>query len=221
MDAIEPDNHLGNAKRDRGSSGSEDVAREGSISSGIASNDPLAGNDGVNGMGTAPEGNLISTFMANRERLARFIGLRCGGADVDDLVHELWLKVSGAEASIEKPLAYLYRMADRLVMDSRRGASRSRSREGDWAHAHGRLSDAVEPALAERRILARERLRGVDEALRATGERAALIFRRYRLDGVSQRDIAEELGVSISTVEKDLRKIYDALLSIGDHADEE
>jgi RNA polymerase sigma-70 factor (ECF subfamily) len=167
------------------------------------------------------EDGLIAAFMLHRARIARFISLRCGGNDADDLLQELWLKARAVGTPVERPLGYLYRMADRLVLDRRRGASRGRSREGDWAHAYDRLSDASEPAFAERRLLARERLSNIDEALNAVGERAALIFRRYRLDGIAQRDIAEELGVSVSTVEKDLRRIYDALLSIEERTDEE
>src|SRR3546814_1464511 len=45
-------------------------------------------------------------------------------------------------------------------------------------------------------------------AIAATGERPAQVFRRFRVDGVHQRDIAGEMGVSLSTVEADLRKVY-------------
>ncbi len=172
--------------------------------------------------GTRLEHNdLITAFAENKARLTRFIRSRCGDDAVDDLVHELWLKARVVDTPIERPLAYLYRMADRLVLDSRRGASRLKSRDGDWGYVHNRLSEAIEPPIAERSLLARERLASVEKSLRQVGERAALIFRRYRLDGVDQRRIAEELGVSISTVEKDLRKAYDALLSLRDRLDEE
>jgi RNA polymerase sigma-70 factor (ECF subfamily) len=167
------------------------------------------------------ESDLLTVFMANKSRLTRFISLRCGNEDVGDLVHELWLKAQAVQKSVEKPLAYLYRMADRLVLDSRRGASRSQSRDRDWGHANARLSEEIEPAVAERSLLAREQLDAVEAALRAVGDRAARIFRRYRLDGIDQRGIAQELGVSISTVEKDLRKSYDALLLLQERFDEE
>ncbi len=37
------------------------------------------------------------------------------------------------------------------------------------------------------------------------------MFRRFRLDGVSQAEIAREMGVSLSSIEKDLQKAYRAL----------
>src|SRR3546814_5002177 len=48
----------------------------------------------------------------------------------------------------------------------------------------------------------------------ATGERPARIFRRFRVEGIHQRDIASEMGVSLSTVEADLRKVYAKLAEI-------
>jgi len=159
--------------------------------------------------------------MTHQGRLKRFISIRCGNENVDDLVHELWLKARAVDSPIEKPLAYLYRMADRLVLDSRRGASRGRSRDSDWAYVHERLSEAVEHPIAERSLIAREGLIAASAALTSVSARAARIFRRYRIDGMEQRAIADELGVSVSTVEKDLRKAYDALLSLRERLDEE
>ena len=45
------------------------------------------------------------------------------------------------------------------------------------------------------------------------------VFRRYRLDGVSQTGIAQEFGVSLSSVEKDLQKAYNVWKALrpGEH----
>ena len=40
------------------------------------------------------------------------------------------------------------------------------------------------------------------------------VFRRYRLDGMGQAAIARDLGVSLSSVEKDLQKAYRALAEL-------
>src|SRR3546814_18264315 len=58
-------------------------------------------------------------------------------------------------------------------------------------------------------------------AIAATGERPAQVFRRFRVDGVHQRDIAGEMGVSLSTVEADLRKVYAKLAEIRRQRSEE
>jgi RNA polymerase sigma-70 factor (ECF subfamily) len=167
------------------------------------------------------ETDLVAAFVAERPKIARFIALRCGNDDVDDLVHELWLKVQLVDRFIDRPVPYIFRMADRLVLDRRRGASRQRERDNDWVYLNDRLSTAIEPAVAETRLIARERLDAVRKALDAAGPRASTAFRLHRLEGMEQRDIALRLGVSLSTVEKDLRKAYDALLSVREAFDED
>lgn len=167
---------------------------------------------------TGDEGTLIETFMLHRLSISRFMALRCG-EDAEDLVQELWIKVQQVDACVERPLPYIYRMAHRLVLDTRRGASRARDRDFAWSFASGRL-DPAEHALAERSLLAREQLDRIDRTLGELGARAARIFRRYRLDGIEQRRIAAELGVSISTVESDLRRSYAALSNLRRDADD-
>lgn len=166
------------------------------------------------------ETDLVAAFVAAQQKIVRFIALRCGNDDVDDLVHELWLKVQRVSRPIEKPIPFLFRMADRLVLDRRRGASRRKERDNDWVYVNDRLSTAAEPAVAEARLIARERLKAVETALEAAGIRAVTAFKLHRLDGMEQREIARMLGVSLSTVEKDLRKTYDLLHSVREALDE-
>jgi RNA polymerase sigma factor (sigma-70 family) len=168
---------------------------------------------------------LAAVFMANRRQLAAFLRARMGsgvdGAEVEDIMQELWLRSSAVDpASIDNVRSYLFRMAHNLVLNRARDAARRRDREVDWGYVHGRDCDGVEPAVAERSLLARERLASIDKALHEVGERAARIFRRHRIDGVDQRRIAAELNVSLSTVEKDLRAAYTALLELRGRPDE-
>jgi RNA polymerase sigma factor (sigma-70 family) len=165
---------------------------------------------------------LATVFMENRQQLYAFLRARIGrgvdGVEVEDIMQELWLRSCEVDpASISNPRAYLFRMAHNLVLNRARDAARRRHREADW----GRDQDGVEAPAAERDLLARERLATIDQALHGVGERAARIFRRYRIDGVEQRRIAAELNVSLSTVEKDLRAVYSALLKLRGPSDEE
>lgn len=52
---------------------------------------------------------------------------------------------------------------------------------------------------------------GVLAMLDALGSRVSTVFRRHRIDGTPQRAVAAELGISLSTVESDLRVAYRAL----------
>ncbi|WP_420144939.1 RNA polymerase sigma factor [Sphingobium sp.] len=164
------------------------------------------------------QSELVTSFMLNRNALARFLAIRCGSDGAEDLMQELWIKVQHVDTVVDMPLSYLYRMAHRLVLDMRRGASRGRDRDWDWSFVQG-ITEAVEAPIAERALLARERLRLVEQALASVSSRAMRIFTLYRVDGIEQRRIADEMGISISTVEKDLRRSYAALARLRDNSD--
>ncbi|MFD2577816.1 sigma factor-like helix-turn-helix DNA-binding protein [Novosphingobium colocasiae] len=62
-------------------------------------------------------------------------------------------------------------------------------------------------------------VRVMDE-LDRLGPRAAAVFRRHRIDGVAQRQVAAEFGISLSTVESDLRAAYRAIRDWKERRDE-
>ncbi|SDD17940.1 RNA polymerase sigma-70 factor, ECF subfamily [Sphingomonas sp. YR710] len=163
------------------------------------------------------ENGLESVFMTMRPTLQRFIAARGAGADADDLLQEMWVRVTAAQPGpIADPSAYLYRMADNLLLDRWRSDMRRRRRDDQWTEAiGGSRSDISEQPSPERVLLARERLQIVERMLADLGDRTAYIFRRYRIDGVSQRDIALTMGISLSAVEKHLQKAYRALVDIS------
>ncbi len=161
-------------------------------------------------------GGLEAAFLANRPALIRFLRARGAGEDAEDVSQDLWLRLSGIAGPVDDPAAYLYRMADNLVIDRRRSRLRRSRREEEWeasagATIHG-VSDVPSP---ERWMLAREQLRTIEERLAALGERTMTIFRRFRVDGASQRGIADEQGISVSAVEKHLQKAYRAIAALA------
>lgn len=166
---------------------------------------------------------LEAVFLANRDTLLRFLRARGGGEASEDLLHELWLRASTAEVGpVAEPLSYLYRTANNLMLDRHRSAVRARRRDQEWSDvAGGAVAGVSDEPSGERVLLARERLRQAETALAALGERVATIFRRYRVDGVSQREIARDLGISLSAVEKDLQKAYRAMIDLRRRVDAE
>lgn len=168
-------------------------------------------------------GGLEAVFMQNRAALLRFLRARGAGDAAEDLLQELWLRASaGASGPIADPLAYLYRAANNLMLDRRRGEIRRERRHQDWIDTTGGpvLGVADEPT-SEQILIARERLAATEEALKALGERTELVFRRYRVEGAGQRQIADELGISLSAVEKHLQKAYRALVELRRRFDAE
>jgi RNA polymerase sigma factor (sigma-70 family) len=169
---------------------------------------------------------LEAVFLANREVLLRFLRARGAGEGAEDLLQELWVRIHeagsrGLGGPVAQPLSYLYRAADNLMRDRYRSQRQSTLRDQSWSEAHAATLPGVsdEPS-GERVLIARERLRRAVAAIDTLGPRAAAIFRRHRVDGVTQRVIASEMGVSISTVESDLRTAYRALANLDGGDDE-
>jgi RNA polymerase sigma factor (sigma-70 family) len=164
------------------------------------------------------KGGLEAVFLENRMTLLRFLRARGAGDAAEDCLQEMWIKASaGASGPIAEPLAYLYRAANNVMLDRRRAEMRATRRDTAWSEA----ADDNAPPESEARLIARERLAAVEAALAELGARTNTIFRRYRLDGVSQRDIAAEFGISLSAVEKHLQKAYRALAELKERLDAE
>jgi RNA polymerase sigma-70 factor (ECF subfamily) len=163
------------------------------------------------------DAGLVAVLLENRPALLRFLRARGAGEAAEDLLQELWVKASaGAGQPIADPLAYLYRMAANLVLDHRRAELRRARREEATAQGE---SDASDLASGERLAMSREELRQVEAVLAGLGERTETVFRRFRLEGGTQRQIAGDLGISLSAVEKHLQRAYRALLALRRRTD--
>ncbi|NTZ42346.1 RNA polymerase sigma factor [Altererythrobacter sp. SALINAS58] len=166
--------------------------------------------------------SLEQAFVANRQRLLRFLTARGAGDEAEDVLQDLWMRLLAAgndEAAVHP--SYMMRAADRLMIDRYRSKVQAAKRDRAWAETQpGVLDDTDAAPSAERVIAAHQHTRMVHEALDALGPRAATIFRRHRIDGIPQRDVAAECNVSLSTVESDLRRAYQALCEVWRRIDE-
>lgn len=171
-----------------------------------------------------PQSLLEACFFENRARLLSFLRHAGAGDQADDLLQEAWLRLNAAtpaRTQIAEPLSYLFRLLHNLVLDWRRGEVRTRRRNESWADATGpaRAGVSEEPA-GERVLIARAQLMAARRKLDELGEPTAGIFRRHRLRGMTQRRIADELGMGLSTVEKHLRKAYRAMIELAETLDD-
>jgi len=170
-------------------------------------------------MDSGEASGLERVFLDNRARLLRFLAARGAGADAEDVLHDLWQRILVAPAApVAEPISYLFRAAENLMRDRHRSAVSRERRESEWQDSDG---EPQAPPGGERVLIAHERLRQAEAVLEGLGTRAATVFRRYRLDGMGQAVIARELGVSLSTVEKDLQKAYRALAELQERFDAE
>lgn len=161
----------------------------------------------------SPPAGLEAAFLENRDKLLRFLRARGAGDAAEDLVQEVWLKIAAASPGpVASPLSYLFRTADLLMIDRFRSSRQADARDRDWTdvHAGDPPGTSAEPS-AERRMAATQEAASVLALLDGLGPRVATIFRRHRIDGIGQKAVAADMGISLSTVESDLRIAYRAL----------
>ena len=161
--------------------------------------------------GRAAESPLLRAFLERRESLVLFLAARTRSmAEAEDLVQELYLKLDGAEArgEVRAPVALLYKMAANLMTDQIRSTQRAARRDGQWrmgAHATvGGEDVAAEPA-ADEALIARERIRLLAEAVETLPPQMQRAFRLHKLEGRSQAETAEAMGVSRKMVEQHIQ----------------
>jgi RNA polymerase sigma factor (sigma-70 family) len=169
-----------------------------------------------------PPSGLQAAFIQHRAQLLRFVAARGAGDEAEDVLQDVWLKIAATQSGpVASPLAYLHRAANTVLIDRYRARRQAASRDRAWSDTQGGADPLVSAApSAERALLGRDLMAAV-EALLADlhPPRVAAIFRRHRVEGVAQRQIAAEFNVSLSTVESDLRIAYRALAELRERFD--
>ena len=127
-----------------------------------------------------------------------------------------------ARPPIASPRSYLFRAATNLMIDVRRSEAQQQRREIEWSGLTDRLpSSVVNDPDPERQLAGRQTLQKVQSELQKLPPRALSIFRQHRIDGLTQRQIANAMGLSSSTIENDLRLVYRLLDELKRGLDEE
>ena len=169
----------------------------------------------MNEIHRSPANGLLRAALEHRAALLRYLGARrVPPEEAEDLFQDLVVKLESlASGPVAEPRAYLYRMTENLLLDRIRSDGRRRGREQAWMAAQaGATLETDERPSPEQVLISRERLALVSAALADLPERTLSVFRRYRIDGVPQRQIAAEAGISLSAVEKHLQRAYRAVV---------
>lgn len=169
------------------------------------------------------QSGLQKIFELHREQLLRYLRAHGAAGDAEDLLQDLWVKLSSGPAGpIASPRNFLFRAATNLMIDRRRSEVQAQRRDREWSGLADRLSDsAANDPGPERMIDGRRRLAVVEEHLGKLPSRALSVFREHRIEGRTQREIAASMGLSQSTIEGDLRLVYDLLHELRGRLDEE
>lgn len=160
-------------------------------------------------MDLAGEDRLEIAYGVHRADLMRLLMARTGDrTEAEDLLQELWLKVQQQPGGpVENGRAYLFRMAQNLLIDRLRERQRRMERERRWSDEATDFARAgIEPAdrrkTAEDLILDREEIATLTSAITNLPEGARRVFELHKLQGMSHGEVAAHLGISKSGVEK-------------------
>jgi RNA polymerase sigma factor (sigma-70 family) len=167
---------------------------------------------------------LLEAFTQLRPALLRYLTLRGARAEeAEDVLQEAHLKLWAPKVGpVEQPRAYLYSMVSNHFLLHRRAANRRVRREEDWVDVHGdEQRELDDRPSAEAQLIALEQLTSLQRALDTLPERTSTIFRRFRVDGEPQRQIALDLGISVSAVEKHLARAYEVIVAARLRLDED
>lgn len=152
---------------------------------------------------------LAHAWIEARPALVRFLTARTGSsATAEDLAQDVWLRLQAlteeAAAGVRHPQAFLYRMAANLALDGAKARRRAGARDLEWRRAHGADDggESQNAPSAEDAVWARLKLERVMTAIAAMPPKAAEAFRLHKMDGLSQAEVADRMGVSRSAVEK-------------------
>ncbi len=154
---------------------------------------------------------LVRAFFEKRENLLLFLAARTRDmATAEDLVQDLYLKISslGPDTDIRAPSALLYRMAANLLVDHVRSAQRGARRDAAWRREALGGDDEREPsggAAADEVVIAKERVRRLAAAVEELPPQMQRAFRLHKLEGRSQAETAQAMGVSVKMIEQHIQ----------------
>lgn len=138
-----------------------------------------------------------ATLAPLRRYLARFLG---NADEAQDVAHDAYLRVYPTEGKrpAEKPEALLYTTARNLAINRLKRRQVAPFAPGA---APVELARSSQPGVVEQ-VMARQELRLLQDAIAQLppGCRAVLLLRKVEL--LSHQEIADRLGITVSTVEK-------------------
>jgi RNA polymerase sigma-70 factor (ECF subfamily) len=151
---------------------------------------------------------LAALYARHQAEILRFLRARTRDpAEADDVLQELWIKLrEGRAGPVSNGRAYLFQMANNLVLDRARERRRRALRDQSWTEQAlgftvGEAAVAPE-ARPDEALLAAEELQKLTTALQTLPEAARRAFCLHKIDGLSHGEVAARLGISRSGVEK-------------------
>lgn len=133
-------------------------------------------------------------------------------ADTDDLIQEAYTRIWNVDFDrIKTPVTYLFvTLRNLLIERSRHSRIVPMERMGEI----DQLNIPTDELVPERRIGARQELEQLSTIVDSLPDQCRRVFELRKVQGLSQRETASELGISERTVEKHLAKALGRVLEM-------
>ncbi|WP_409307314.1 RNA polymerase sigma factor [Pectobacterium sp. B1J-3] len=164
------------------------------------------------------ESELRVLFNHYAQRLERYLNHKLRDPQTAaDLVQESFLRLAQRleqNDDVEDKKAYLYKTANNLLLDHIRHQQRwqQTSSMDDTDARLDELPDTL-PQL-DQAAISRQELEQLAALLSTLPARSQQIFRMHRLEHMTQVQIAQQLNISLSTVEKHLANALNVMITI-------
>jgi RNA polymerase sigma factor (sigma-70 family) len=152
------------------------------------------------------EALLAELYRSESPKLVRILSRRTSSReDAQDLVQDVFFRFARMRgqwpSSLERPQAYLRRIASNLLKN------RAKADLRHSAAMHVVADEEVLPGLDQHRLLeSRDMLRRLEAAMMRLRPKTREIFMAHRIDGMSYAEIAEQTGLTVKGVEKQMSK---------------
>ena len=167
-----------------------------------------AGSGGVNASPANEHGraNWLQVFHQHQMMLRGYIAnIVRSDFEAEDLLQDTFMRLwkSNRSEEIRSPRAFIFRTARNLALDSLR-RKKVRGTHAIYEDMQEELSDQTPSS--EQTIAARQELDFVIEAIKQLPPKCQEVFLQRKLYGLSHREIASQLGISVRTVENHVAK---------------
>lgn len=144
--------------------------------------------------------NQAVDFLAD-ERTRRYVEAILGAADrVDDVLQTVAERLVHDRQDVANRKGFMIAAVRNAAIDERRSSDRRAQREGQYAYVQ-KASTSVEQQVSTEQLLTL-----IDRSIRELPLLTQALFYGHYVSGRSQRDLAEEHGLHLSTVEKRIAK---------------
>ena len=148
---------------------------------------------------------LAANVLPHERALRAWLADRTAGAEIDDVVQETYAILAGLPTvtQIHNPRAYAFQVAQTVILQRLRRAAIVRI---DAVEEIERLSISNDEPSPEQLVSDRQELRQVAMLIASLPPKCREAFLLRKVEGLSQREIAQRMGVSEGTVEKHIAK---------------